>query len=108
MPCLTLPHVNTLLKLYSSSGLESDYFPFLKQATHSFSDPEKHVIVQMDEIHVKSDISYIGRKTYGASLRPEDPVKTVFAIMVSNLQKNGPVLFVCYLVLLFQRKRYSP
>ena len=88
MPCLTLPHVNTLLKLYSSSGLESDYFPFLKQATHSFSDSEKYVIVQMDEIHVKSDISYIGGKIYGASLRPEDPVKTVFTIMVSSLQKK--------------------
>ena len=55
MPCLSLPHVNTLEKLYSSFGLESEFLPFLKQAIHSFSEAEKHLIIQMDEIHVKSD-----------------------------------------------------
>ena len=87
LPCLSLPHFNTLEKLYSSFGLESEFYPFLKQATHSFSEAEKHTI-QMDEIHVKSDISYKGSKKYGSSLSPEDPIKTVFAIMVSSLHKN--------------------
>ena len=42
----------------------------------------------MDEIHVKSDISYKGGKIYGSSLSPEDPIKTVFDIMVSSLHKK--------------------
>ena len=87
LPCLSLPYFNTLEKLYSSFGLESEFFPFLKQATHSFSEAGKHII-QMDEIHVKLDISYKGGKIYGSSLSPEDPIKTVFAIMVSSLHKK--------------------
>ena len=42
----------------------------------------------MDEIHVKSDVTYKGGKIYGSSLSPEDPIKTVFAIMVSSLHKK--------------------
>ena len=53
MPCLSLPHFNTLEKLYSPFGLENEFFPFLRQATCSFSNEQKHVILQMDEIHVK-------------------------------------------------------
>ena len=87
MACLSLPHVNTLEKLYSSFGLECEFFPFLKQATNSFTEAEKHIVMQMDEIHVKSDVTYKGGKIYGSSLSPEDPIKTVFAIMVSSLQK---------------------
>ena len=37
--------------------------------------------MQMDEIHVKSDVTYKGGKIYGSSLSPEDPIKTVFAII---------------------------
>ena len=88
MSCLSLPHFNTLEKLYSSFGLESDFFPFLKQATHSFSNEQKHVILQMDEIHVKPDISYKGGKIIGPNICPDDPTKTVFAIMVSSLYKK--------------------
>ena len=61
---------------------------FLKQTTNSFTEAEKHIVMQMDEIHVKSDVTYKGGKIYGSSLSPEDPIKTVFAIMVSSLQKK--------------------
>ena len=71
MSCLSLPHFNTLEKLYSSFGLESDFF-FLKQATLSFSN-------------VKPDISYKGGKIIGPNICPDDPTKTVLAIMVSSL-----------------------
>ena len=81
MACLSLPHVNTLEE-YSSFGLECEFFPFLKQTTNSFTEAEKHIVMQMDEIHVKSDVTYKGGKIYGSSLSPEDPIKTVFAIMV--------------------------
>ena len=42
----------------------------------------------MDEIHVKSDISYKGGKILGSNLDADDPTKTVFAIMVSSLCKK--------------------
>ena len=88
LSCLSLPHFNTLEKLYSSFGLENEFFSFLKEFTQSFSAEQKHVIVQMDEIHVKSDISYKGGKIFGSTIDANDPVKTVFAIMVSSLYKK--------------------
>ena len=42
----------------------------------------------MDEIHVKSDISYKGGKIFGSNLDSDDRTKTVFAIMVSSLYKK--------------------
>ena len=42
----------------------------------------------MDEIHVKPDISYKGGKIIGSNIFPEDPTQTVFAIMVSSIQKR--------------------
>ena len=88
MSCLSLPHHSTLQKLYSSFGLENEFFTFLKQATQSFSLEQRRVIFQMDEIHVKSDISYKGSKILCSNLDPDIPTKTVFAIMVSSLYKK--------------------
>ena len=39
----------------------------------------------MDEIHIKSDISYKGGKIIGSTLDSNEPTKTVFAVMVSSL-----------------------
>ena len=86
--CISLPHAHTLEKLYSSSGLENDFCAYLSQVTSSFRHQEKNVIVQMDEIHVKSDISYKGGKVYGPNISPENPTRTVFTIMVSSLFKK--------------------
>ena len=86
--CISLPHVHTLEKLYSSFGLENDFSTFLSQVTSSFSPQEKNVIIQMDEVHVKSDISYKGGRIFGPNLSPDNPTKTVFAIMVSSLHKK--------------------
>ena len=73
-----------LEKFYSYFGLENDFCTYLSQVTSSFTYQEKNIIVQMDEIHVKSDISYKGGKIYGPNLSPENPTRTVFAIMVSS------------------------
>ena len=82
------PQPNTLQKLYSSFGLENRFFTYLKQATQSFSLEQRHVIFQMDEIHVKSDISYKGGKIICSNIDPDNPTKTVFAIMVSSMYKK--------------------
>ena len=42
----------------------------------------------MDEIKIKSDISYKGGRIFAPNITPEDPTKTVFAIMVSSLHKK--------------------
>ena len=63
MSSLYLPHFNTLEKLYSSLGLGMNFSHFLSR------QPQKHVIIQMDEIHVMSDISYKGGKIYSSSLK---------------------------------------
>ena len=75
MACPSLPHFNSLEKFHSSFGLESEFFPFLMQATHSFFEAEKRLINQMDKIQAESDRSYKGGKIYGSSLSPEDPIK---------------------------------
>ena len=39
----------------------------------------------MDEVHIRSDVSYKGGRIIGYIDHPEDPPTTVFAIMVSSL-----------------------
>ena len=75
-------------EIVSSFGLENDFCAYLTQATSCFSSEEKNVIVQMDEIHVRSDIAYNGGKLFAPNLDPKDPTRTVFAIMVSSLHKK--------------------
>ena len=50
--CISLPHSDTLGKLYSSIALGHGLRVYLKKVTSGFSLVEKYVIVQMDEIHV--------------------------------------------------------
>ena len=74
--------------MYSLFGLENDLCTFLSQVTSSFSPQEKNVVIQMDEVHVKSDISYKGGRIFGPNLSPDNPTRTVFVIMVSSLHKK--------------------
>ena len=57
----------------------------MKNVACEFSTQQKNVIIQSDEVHVKSDITY---KIIAASLDTEDPIRTVLAIMVSILHKK--------------------
>ena len=41
MSCLSLPHFNTLQKLYSSFGLENEFLSFLKLSIQSFSSEQR-------------------------------------------------------------------
>ena len=49
---------------------------------------QKHVIVQIDKVHVKSEIAYKGGNIIANTLNTKDPIKTVLAIMVSSLHKK--------------------
>ena len=89
LDCLTLAHPKTLQQLSSKFGLESDYSTFLKKATSEFNQKERNLILHMDEIHVKSTVSYTGGgRIVDYSLQPDQPIKTIFAIMALNLYKN--------------------
>ena len=85
--CLTLPHERNILKIKNSIGLDSDYLNVLKEFSSSFNDNERHVILQMDEVHIRSDASYKGGKIIGSIDHPEDPPTTVFSMMVSSFMK---------------------
>ncbi|KAI6655342.1 Transposable element P transposase [Oopsacas minuta] len=85
LDCLSLPHLSTLKRLYSNFGLDSEFTNYLKQSVTQFNKWERNVVIQMDEIHVKSTFTYKGGKIIGSSLNPTDPAKTVFAFMISSL-----------------------
>ncbi|KAI6654495.1 hypothetical protein LOD99_891 [Oopsacas minuta] len=88
LDCLSLPHLSTLKRLYSNFGLDSEFTNYLKQSVTQFNKWERNVVIQMDEIHVKSTFTYKGGKLIGSSLNPTDPAKTVFAFMISSLSKR--------------------
>ena len=88
LDCISLPHHSTLQRLYSNIGLDSEFTCFLQQSTIDFNYMERCVIMQMDEVHVKSEYTYKGGKIIGAPMQPDYPAKTVFAIMVSSLCKK--------------------
>ena len=74
---LSLPHYTTLQRLYTKFGLDSEYITFLEKATSDFNQRERNVIVQMDEIHVKSEFTYKGGIIIGSSQNITDPAKTI-------------------------------
>ena len=78
----------------NSIGLESEYLHVLKETATTFSPLECHVIIQMDEVHIKSEISYKGGKFVGSIENPDNPPTTVFSIMVSSLAKSTLLSFV--------------
>ena len=85
---LFIPHHSTFKRLYSKIGLDSEFGLFLESSTSQFNQREKNVIIQMDEIHVKSELTYKGGKVFGSSLNTTEPAKTIFAFMVSSLSKK--------------------
>ena len=83
-----MPHERNLLHIKNTLGIDGDYFRILKEITSKFSDRERHVIFQMDEVHIRSDVSYKGAKILGAIDNPKDPATTVFSLMVSSLMRK--------------------
>ena len=59
LECLSLPHVHTLRKLYSSFGLENDFCAYLTQGTSCFSSEEKKRTKYMlgSILHIKGESS---------------------------------------------------
>ena len=83
--CLIFPHERNLLKIKNSIGLESEYTKILGEVATTFDDLERHVILQMDEVHIRSDASYKGGRVIGSIDNPDNPITTVFSMMVSSL-----------------------
>ena len=92
LDCVSLLHHPTLQRLYSNIGLDSEFARFFQRSTVDFNYMERCVIIQMDEVHVKSEYTYKGGKIIGASMQPDYPAKTVFAIMVSSICKKSSTI----------------
>ena len=60
MDCITLPHESSLKRLYSNFGLDTEFLTYLRAETTEFNELERHLCLNMDEIHVKSNITYKG------------------------------------------------
>ena len=86
--CMCLPHPRNLLKLCSNIGLENEFSSYLETATTNFNSLQCNVIIHMDEIHIKSDISYKEGKIIGSTLDSNEPSKTVFAVMVGDATQD--------------------
>ena len=69
----------------NSIGLESEYTKFLREIDSTFNDLERHVILQMDEVYIRSDASYKEGRVFGLIDNLEDPHTTVFSMMDSSL-----------------------
>ena len=97
LDCISLPHPSTLKRLYSNIGLDTSFIDYLKVACQDFNKFKRHVLLQLDEINVRSDYTYKGGNIFGSSFLqtdstdPEnnsfvsDPAKTVLAFQVSSL-----------------------
>ena len=87
-PCIELPSSTTrakLLAIKNTLGIGGEYFQILKEITSEFSPRERHVILQMDEVHIRSDAFYKGGKIQGSIDNPNDSPTTVFSMLVSSL-----------------------
>ena len=83
--CLILPHERNLLRIRNSIGLHSEYTKVIKEIATTFEHLERHVILQMDEVYIRSDAAYKGGRVIGSIDNPEDPPTTVFSLMISSL-----------------------
>ena len=63
LECISLPHPSTLRRLYSNIGIDTSFIDYLKVACQDFNEFKKHVLLQLDEIHVRSDYTYKGGKS---------------------------------------------
>ncbi|KAI6651371.1 hypothetical protein LOD99_5338 [Oopsacas minuta] len=65
--CVFLPHESSLFQLYSNFGLDTDFLTYLRAETTEFNQYERHVCLNIDEIHVKSCNSCKGGRFIGTA-----------------------------------------
>ena len=115
MDCITLPHESSLKRLYSNFGLDTEFLTYLRTETTKFNELERHLCMNMDEFHVKSNITYkgwfdilvthwyvviynysyfsiagkfIGNVEFSNDSLEVEPAKTILCFMVSSLSKK--------------------
>ena len=86
--CLILPHERNLISIKNTLGIEGEHFKVLREISSNFDNRERHVILQMDEVHIHSDAYYKGGRIIGSIDNPSDPPTTVFAMMISSLMNK--------------------
>ena len=53
-------------------------YQILKEVATTFNDLQRHVILQMDKVHIRSDASYKGGRVNGSIDNPDDPYTSFF------------------------------
>ena len=81
-------------------GLDTYFIDYLKVSCKAFTKYKRNILLQLDEIHVKTDYTYKGGKIFGPSCinwdlddaedisSQCDPAKTLLAFQVSSLYTN--------------------
>ena len=106
--CLILPHERNLIAIKNTLGIEGEYSKVFREITSNFDNRERHVILQMDEVHIRSDAYYKGGIIIGFIDNPRDPPTTVFAMMISSLINKFQLLYVWFLWDPFQLRELYP
>ena len=88
-----LPREKTLSRITSKIE-NTQSLDFLKSFVATLKNQQKSMVLLIDEIYVKSSLSYHGGKVFGkAQNRPDELAKTVLAVMVKCLF-GGPEFIV--------------
>ncbi|BFZ13694.1 hypothetical protein BsWGS_16733 [Bradybaena similaris] len=85
---LCLPHPSTLKRLIPTMSTDLDVSKYLQVKSENMSSREKVVAIQMDEIYVKSAVSYTGGKIFGTASNSKESATTVQAFMISSMFGN--------------------
>ena len=84
---LYLPHQRTLSHLSKPFSLtdNTSLSEYLKVKQCQLSETQKIIAIQMDEIHVKSCVSYSGGRLVGSSSNNREKASTVQAFLISSV-----------------------
>lgn len=91
---LILPHTATLRKLTAifdvNPGIDSlDHANYIKLKSSKLTEMQRHVVLQLDEIHVNANLAFAGGAITGAALNTEQVLAhSVQAFMISSLFCN--------------------
>ena len=98
---LVLPYERNLQNIKNSIGLESEYTKILREVATTFNFLERHVILQMDKVHIRSDASYKVGRMIGSIANPSayhcfllDGVEFTYQIF-HNCTINSVSFFQC-------------
>ena len=59
--------------------MAGEFLKILNEITSNFTKRDRQIILQMDEVHIRSDLCYKGDRVLGSIENTRDPRITIFA-----------------------------